>query len=68
MYSLYVPQLIVAAYLILVAVGAPILRLIMIKNGAKGFVVWREFWSKWSVDLIMKISLVCLLFWGGFWG
>lgn len=68
MYSFKVPQMILAAYLVIVIVGAPILRKIMIKRGATGFVSWRDFWSTWSADVVGKIVLVAILFWGGFWG
>lgn len=60
-------QWIIAGYLTVVAIGAPALRSLMIKSGAKGFVPWGEFWAKWGSDVTTKVALVAVLFWGGFW-
>ncbi|TDW21056.1 hypothetical protein EV128_12225 [Rhizobium azibense] len=67
MYSWGAAQWIVAVYLPLVTVGVPLLRYLMMDSGARGFVPWREFWSKWGGDFALKLALVGLLFWGGFW-
>lgn len=67
MFSFGAPQMIVAGYLAMVSFGTPVLRMIMIKNGARGFVAWADFWKKWSVDFVIKCALVGVLFWGGFW-
>jgi hypothetical protein len=67
MYSLGVPQIILALYLIVIIIGAPVARYLMIDGGAKGFCPWREYWGTWSADLVGKIVLVAILFWGGFW-
>lgn len=60
-------QWIVAAYLTAVVIGTPVLRSLMISSGAKGFVPWRDFWGKWSIDFLIKVALVAVLYWGGFW-
>jgi hypothetical protein len=68
MYSFGVAQWVLAVWLGLVVLGTPVLRLVMIRNGAQGFVPWREFWGKWTVDFVLKSILVGLLWVGGFWG
>lgn len=61
-------QWIIAGYLTAVLVGTPVLRSVMMsKDGAAGFVPWREFWAKWGTDAATKVALVAVLYWGGFW-
>lgn len=62
-----VARLIVAGYLAAVVVGAPIARYVMIRNGARGFTPWREFWTNWGTDTASKAALAVLLYIGGFW-
>lgn len=62
-----IPQIIIPAYVVLVSVGAPIIRAVQMKRGLPGFSKWSEFWSMWSVDLFVKLALLALLYWGGFW-
>ena len=61
------PQIIIPAYLVLVALGAPVLRTVLIRRGNKGFTPWPDFWAKWGFDLFNKTVLVCVLYIGGFW-
>lgn len=68
MHSFGYPQWILASWLTLVVIGAPIIRAIMIRYGATGFVPWRDFWKTWAADIIGKAALVGLLHFGGFWG
>lgn len=67
MYSFDLPQWLVGGYISLVLIGTPVIRVIMINNGATGFVPWREFWGRWSIDAVLKAALVGVLYWGGFW-
>jgi len=67
MYSFGAAQWVIAVYLILIIIGAPVARYLMIDSGATGFIPWRAFWGKWTADVFGKIVLVAVLFWGGFW-
>lgn len=67
MFSLWWPQLVVFGYLFLSVTGTPVLRFVMIRNGARGFVPWGDFWKTWTTDVVLKIALVVCLYFGGFW-
>lgn len=66
--SWFWPQWFVAGYVVLVLIGTPVVRAIQIRRGSKGFGPWGEFWGLWSVDFVIKLVLVVVLFFGGFWG
>lgn len=61
------PQLVVGGYLALSVAGTPVLRTVMIRRGAKGFVSWGDFWKTWGTDAALKVILTVVLFFGGFW-
>lgn len=67
MFSLGLPQWVLAGCLLAIVIGTPVSRFAMMKFGATGFVSWREFWPVWLADLFGKGVLVAILFWGGFW-
>ena len=68
MYSLLEPRLILGVYFVVCLITVPLIRVVMIAEGAKGFSPWREFWGKRAVSLLHTIIIVGLLWWGGFWG
>lgn len=61
-------QWVISGYIALVAIGAPVARTIQIRRGVDGFGPWNDFWGKWSADVGVKIILVVILYFGGFWG
>lgn len=63
----HVPQIIIPAYLLLVSIGTPLTRAVLMRRKVKGFSPWSEFWKTWAFDTVLKIILVCVLYIGGFW-
>jgi len=67
MFSFGWAQMVLAGYLAIVSCGPPVVRAAMIRQGATGFVPWREFWSKWGAGFAVRLALAAVLYWGGFW-
>jgi hypothetical protein len=69
-------QWLLAAYLMAVTAGPPIFRWVVLAekpevvdalSRPRAAKTWTEFWHDWWGRVIMRMLLVLMLRWGGFW-
>ncbi len=60
-------QWVLATIFVLITVMPPLIRQVWLRQGAKPARSTVEYWGDWAGMLMVRLGLVVMLYWGGFW-